>query len=198
MMLGWGDRQTFFAHPARLGLCVAAVSIALAAAASGLNLSSGRREDVGNRWIILPAVLLGFALPWLVAFTDRRDIFCIDGDAARYAGLAVFIAGAVLRVAPMFVLGHRFSGLVAIQERHQLETGGLYRVVRHPSYLGGLVALVGWVLVFRSAVGLLFLPVFVWLTIARIRAEEALLASEFGTEYAAYRARTWQLVPPIY
>jgi hypothetical protein len=53
------------------------------------------------------------------------------------------------------VLGHRFSGLVAIQPGHALVTTGLYGVVRHPSYLGLLVNSLGWALAFRSGVGVL-------------------------------------------
>ena len=34
--------------------------------------------------------------------------------------------------------------------------------------------------------------------VARMNAEEALLASEFGEEYASYRLRTWRLVPGVY
>ena len=41
---------------------------------------------------------------------------------ARYSGLALFTVGIVLRIAPVFVLGRRFSGLVAIQEGHELVT----------------------------------------------------------------------------
>jgi protein-S-isoprenylcysteine O-methyltransferase Ste14 len=98
----------------------------------------------------------------------------------------------------MFVLGRRFSAFVAIQEGHTLVTDGFYRHVRHPSYAGMLLAFLGWSLVFRSSIGVLLFLVAVPLTIARIDAEEALLASEFGGEWAAYRARTWRLVPGIY
>lgn len=95
----------------------------------------------------------------------------------------------------MFVLGHRFSAFVAIQERHELVTDGPYRHLRHPSYLGALLGSVGWALVCRSVVGLL-LSVLVWgALLVRIDAEEALLASEFGAPYQAYRARTWRLIP---
>jgi protein-S-isoprenylcysteine O-methyltransferase Ste14 len=34
--------------------------------------------------------------------------------------------------------------------------------------------------------------------IGRIRAEEALLRSEFGAEYDAYRGRTSRLIPGLY
>jgi protein-S-isoprenylcysteine O-methyltransferase Ste14 len=34
--------------------------------------------------------------------------------------------------------------------------------------------------------------------VARIRAEETLLRTQFGAEYDAYRAHTWRLVPFVY
>ena len=49
-----------------------------------------------------------------------------------------------------------------------------------------------------DGVGLLLLIPGVWLTIARIDAEEALLASEFGDAYAEYTRRSWRLVPWTY
>ena len=81
------------------------------------------------------------------------------------------------------MLGHRFSGLVAIQPGHTLVTTGIYRVIRHPSYLGLLVNSLGWALAFRSAVGVL-LTALMLLTLLRASApEEALLRTQFGAEY---------------
>jgi len=112
--------------------------------------------------------------------------------------LVLFLVGGWLRVWPTFILGERFSPFVAIQPGHELVTDGLYRTIRHPSYLGGLVAVAGWVLIFRSALGLLLLAPGVAITVRRINAEEALLESEFGAQYAAYRQRTWRLLPFVY
>ena len=47
----------------------------------------------------------------------------------------------------MFVLGNRFSGLVAIQPGHTLETHGVYRYIRNPSYLALLMMMLGWGLI---------------------------------------------------
>jgi protein-S-isoprenylcysteine O-methyltransferase Ste14 len=146
----------------------------------------------------LPFLILGFVLAWLPAYTDRRDIGTIDGDAVRYLGLALFVVGSVLRVGAVFVLGRRFSGLVAIQEDHELVTGGLYRVIRHPSYLGLLLGLFGWALVFRSAIGVLVSLLLLPPLVARMNSEEALLESEFGERYSDYRRRTWRLLPFLY
>jgi protein-S-isoprenylcysteine O-methyltransferase Ste14 len=87
---------------------------------------------------------------------------------------------------------------VAIQEGHELVTGGLYRVIRHPSYLGLLLGLLGWALVFRSAIGFLVSLLLLLPLVARMNSEEALLESEFGSQYADYRRRTWRLVPFVY
>lgn len=196
--LGMGGWSALMAHPARAGAVIAMVLISIAAMFTRGNLSSGRREDVKNRWIIPPLVILGFVLAWLPAYTDRRDIGTIDGDAVRYLGLALFVVGSILRIAAVFVLGRRFSGLVAIQEDHELVTTGLYRVIRHPSYLGLLLGLFGWVLVFRSAIGVLVSLLLIPPLVARMNSEEALLESEFGPRYADYRRRTWRLLPFLY
>jgi protein-S-isoprenylcysteine O-methyltransferase Ste14 len=110
----------------------------------------------------------------------------------------LFAAGGALRLWPVFVLGDRFSGLVAIQPGHRLVTGGVYGLIRHPSYLGLLVNSLGWGLAFRSGVGVLLTALTIPPLLARIGAEEKLLRTEFGDEYDAYRARTSRLVPGLY
>jgi len=125
-------------------------------------------------------------------------VWTIDGDATRWLGLALYTVGGVLRIWPVFVLGRRFSGLVAIQPGHTLVTSGVYGIIRHPSYLGLLVGALGWSLAFRSVVGVLLVVITVPVILARIRAEEALLRTQFGAEYDAFRARTSRLIPGIY
>jgi protein-S-isoprenylcysteine O-methyltransferase Ste14 len=103
-----------------------------------------------------------------------------------------------MRLWPVFVLGDRFSGLVAIQPGHTLVTNGIYGVIRHPSYLGLLVNSLGWGLAFRSGVGVLLTALMIPPLLARIRAEERMLHMQFGDEYDAYFARTSRLVPALY
>jgi protein-S-isoprenylcysteine O-methyltransferase Ste14 len=98
----------------------------------------------------------------------------------------------------VFVLGRRFSGLVAIQEEHKLVTDGIYSRIRNPSYLGLVVNMLGWALTFRSGVGVLLTAVAIPILIARIHSEERLLHEHFGAEYDIYCARTWRLIPWVY
>jgi len=142
--------------------------------------------------------VIALSIAYFSAYTDRIGFWTLDGDTMRWVGVVLCAAGGVLRIVPVFVLGHRFSGLVAIQAGHKLETRGIYGVVRNPSYLGLRVSSLGWVLSFRSAVGVMLTAALLVPLVARIRAEERLLRRHFDAEYDAYCARTWRLVPWIY
>jgi protein-S-isoprenylcysteine O-methyltransferase Ste14 len=195
---GRGGFAAFFAHPALVALTVACLLLTAAALFSQGNLSSGVREDRADRWVLVAFAALGLLLAYVPALTDRLGIWVLDGDAVRWLGVLLFAAGGALRLWPVFVLGHRFSGLVAIQPGHVLATNGVYGLIRHPSYLGLLISTLGWALAFRSGIGLLLTAAMVVPIVARIGDEERLLASEFGSAYDAYRRRTWRLVPGLW
>lgn len=195
---GWGGVGPLLAHPARVALVVVTVVLTIAAMFAGGNLSAGEREDRSNRWVLPVFGLIGIVSAWLPAYTDRHDLFCIDGDAVRWLGVVLYAAGGALRLWPVYVLGNRFSGLVAIQPGHTLMTQGIYRYVRNPSYLGLLVSTLGWGLGFRALAGVVLTALLIPPLVARMHAEEALLQSQFGAEYDAYRARTWRLIPGLY
>ena len=197
-VLGWGGPAAFFSHPALIALAVATFAMAGAAHFAGGNISPGVREDRGNRWVIAALSLIGVLAAYLPALTDRNEFWTLDGDAIRWLGVVLFAAGGALRLWSVVVLGNRFSGLVAIQPGHTLVTSGVYGVIRHPSYLGLLVNTLGWVLAFRSGVGLVITALIIPPLLARIRAEERLLRAQFGAEYDAYRARTSRLIPGLY
>ena len=197
-VLGWGGFAAFFSHPALIALAIVFFALSGAALFAGGNLSPGEREDRGNRWVIGALGLIGLLAAYLPAYTDRKEFWTLDGDAIRWLGVALFAAGGALRIWPVFVLGRRFSGLVAIQTGHTLVTSGVYGIIRHPSYLGLFVNSVGWGLAFRSVVGVLLAALTIPPLLARIRAEETLLRAQFGAEYDAYRARTSRLVPWLF
>ena len=196
--LGWGGIAAFLAHPARLALVLIALALTAAAMFSEGNLSRGVREDRADRWVLVAFAIVGALLSYVPALDDRLDFWTIDGDAVRWTGVALFAVGGALRLWPVFVLGRRFSGLVAIQPDHALVTTGVYARIRHPSYLGLVVASVGWALTFRSGVGLLLAAALLVPLVARIRDEERLLAAEFRDEWDAYFRRTWRLVPGLW
>ena len=197
-ILGWGGFAAFFYHPPLVAMTAVTFVLGMVALFSKGNLSSGEREDRGNRWVLGAFGVLAILLAYFSAYTDRHDFWTIEGDAVRWSGFALFTVGGVLRLWPVFVLGRRFSGLVAIQRDHTLVTTGIYRHIRNPSYLGLLIASLGWALTFRAGVGVVIVALLLIPLLARIRSEERLLAGQFGAEYESYRARTWRLLPGIY
>ena len=197
-VLGIGGFAAFFSHPQLTVIAVATLALAAVALLTEGNLSAGERENRDNRWVLAAFGASGLLLAYVPALTDRLDVWTFGGETVRWIGVVLYVSGGVLRIWPVFVLGKRFSGLVAIQPGHTLVTDGIYRRIRNPSYLGLLVNAAGWALAFRSGVGLLLVALTMIPLVARIRSEEALLRAQFGAEYDAYCAHTWRLIPGVY
>jgi protein-S-isoprenylcysteine O-methyltransferase Ste14 len=189
----WGSASGLLAHPARAGTLLVAATGAVAFCFSGMNFTSLKWEDRRMRIVITAGIAIMAPLLFLPVYADRRDIMVWGGDAVRYLGLVVYAAGCVLRIGPMFTLKNRFRAPWTTQEQHYLVTTGFYRYIRHPSYLGLFLALLGWFLVFRCWIGFVICLLLIPLAIPEIRKEEKMLVDEFGEEYAAYQRRTWML-----
>lgn len=195
---GLGGLTAFVSHPPLMALFGVYLALSCVALFAGGSMSRGVREARDNRWVLWALGLLALVDAYLPAWTDRRNLWTLDGDAVRWLGVLLVAYGGTLRIVPVFILGYRFSGLAAIQAEHALVTTGLYAQIRHPSYLGLLVSALGWNLCFRSGIGVLLSLLFIIPIVARMNAEEALLQSHFGEPYDAYRAKTWRLIPGVY
>src|SRR5262249_25243941 len=147
-----GDWIGFFQSPARVGalaVTLALSSLALFSDFGGMN--PGKKEDRGNRWIFGPLIALALAMAVIPPFLDGRNLWTTDSFFTPYFGLALLTLGGSLRLAAVFVLGRRFTGLAAIQEGHRLQTTGLYRLIRHPNYTRAPFFPGALVLVFHAA-----------------------------------------------
>ena len=193
-----GGFRTFFSQPALTAIAIVTIAASIVAVFSSGSLSPGIKEDRVNRWVFSPISVIALLHAYVPPYTDRANIWSLDSETVRWFGVVLLAAGSTLRLWSVFVLGHRFSGLVAIQPGHELVTTGVYRVIRHPSYLGLLITMLGWALAFRSLIGVLLTFVMLVPLLGRIRAEEAFLRSHFGEEYNSYCRRTSRLIPGVY
>lgn len=147
---------------------------------------------------MLALALLPVAIPPLAAWGGRTGTWPLPApEVVGWLGVAFVALGLWIRVSAMRQLGARFSPLVALQREHALETTGWYARVRHPGYLGALLANWGAALAFGSAVALplaALMLVFQW---DRVRREEKLLSAHFGEEWRTYAARTGAILPRL-
>ncbi len=99
----------------------------------------------------------------------------------------------------MLTLGQSFNREIEVRSDHRIVSTGPYRWLRHPSYTGVLLALLGFSLGqanWLSLVAGIALPVaaYVW----RIESEEAALFDVLGEAYRGYAAHRKRLIPGIY
>jgi protein-S-isoprenylcysteine O-methyltransferase Ste14 len=116
-----------------------------------------------------------------------------------YVGITVFLSGLIIRWMSIIQLKKAFTVDVVINQGHKLKTDGLYSIVRHPSYLGGILIVTGLSLGMNSLLSFLVVvpPVFLAF-IYRIKVEEYVLALEFDREYDEYSKNTRKIIPFIY
>lgn len=196
---GWGfpHFQTFFDQPARTAFLFLLLARNAGEALSlRTNLLSTRGLGGFQRWIPALSRLTMVFLCWFLPFADAREILTITGvQTPRYIGLLLFSAGGAIQLVAIRTLGTHYSVHVTLQNEHRLVQDGLYRIIRHPIYLGLLLNMLGTPLVFRSWLIIPVLALAVVFVAVRIRQEEALLGEEFGPEFEMYRRRTKLLVP---
>ena len=121
------------------------------------------------------------------------------GAVAFGIGMAMLLAGLVLRGWSIMTLGEYFTGSVAVSSDQPVVTAGPYRVLRHPSYTGILLAYTGIGLASANWVGLAAMAVLpLAAVLLRIRTEERALLVTLGDPYRAYATRHKRLVPLVW
>jgi protein-S-isoprenylcysteine O-methyltransferase Ste14 len=152
----------------------------------------------GRRYAVLATLAAGFAMLYLAPHLFRAAAIR-PGAAAFTVGLMVLVAGLALRGWSIMTLGDYFTGRVMVSADQPVITAGPYRVLRHPSYTGVLLACAGVGLASANWAGLAvmvlpLLAVLFW----RIHAEETALIATLGERYRAYAAQRKRLVPFVW
>lgn len=160
--------------------------------------STGNVQDRGSQlilWIVIVASVTG--CNWIRAIAPAN---MFDGAHwLRLASVTVLAAALAIRWTAIITLGKSFSANVAIHQSQKVHRTGLYRVVRHPSYLGLLLVFLAIGLHSRNWIGfaVVLLPTTAAL-LYRIHVEEAALNLALGDEYAEYSRVTKRLIPGVF
>ena len=160
---------------------------------------SARKFDRGSKRIVIVAANLAVAIGFSVAVVFPGFFIGAGWRVMFDAGIAVWLTGSAFRFYSMRVLGRFFTYDVAISTGQRVIERGPYRWLRHPSYLGSLVAELGFGMTMTNWLAMA-LPV-ICLAAAyayRIPIEERALLQGLGTPYREYMRRTWRLIPFVY
>jgi protein-S-isoprenylcysteine O-methyltransferase Ste14 len=164
---------------------------------------SGGRDDVavrdrGSQWVVIGSVLIAVAL---AARTQHVAAAAMPWpqDVLLVLATVLLLGGVAVRWHAIRTLGRFFTVNVAVQPEQHVVQAGLYRCIRHPSYTGALLAVLGAGIAFHNwlSLAVLMLPVALALGY-RIRVEEAVLIDALGDAYRDYCRRTKRLIPGVY
>jgi protein-S-isoprenylcysteine O-methyltransferase len=159
------------------------------------NPESSRDEDRGSLRVLWLAITVAVSAAVVCQWVPAARLPHAPG-LRRGLFLVLLLGGLAVRWAAILYLGRLFTMNVAIHEGHTLVQSGMYRLVRHPSYTGMLLAFLGLAVSFWNwlSMAALMIPI-TWAVANRIRKEERALRAAFGAEYDAYCARTKRLLP---
>ena len=159
---------------------------------------TGTKQDRSKLGIIWLVIAISVMAGVFVA-ENFRPAALPHGRIFASAGVVLFVAGLILRWWAIITLGRFFTVDVTIEKDHQLVEKGPFRIVRHPSYTGVLLAFVGLALSLRNGAALLVILIPIGAAfVHRMNVEEDALSRALGPRYAEYMKRTKRLMPFIY
>jgi protein-S-isoprenylcysteine O-methyltransferase Ste14 len=156
-----------------------------------------QKSDRQSLMIIWITIMIAMPTAQFVSAMYRIPISNYAGIS--YIGMGMIIAGMIFRFIAVYTLGRYFTVNVTIRAEHKIVKDGLYKYLRHPSYLGSLFSFFGNGLALNNRIGLLicFVPVLLAF-MYRMKVEEELLTANFGQQYVDYKKQTWRLLPFVY
>jgi protein-S-isoprenylcysteine O-methyltransferase Ste14 len=157
--------------------------------------SGAATHDAGSRYSLISSVWASVTIAIGTAFGLPEDAIRSGRNEVFVLGLVLMVAGMALRWYSIRVLGTSFTIDVATRPGQQVVESGPYRWIRHPSYTGGLLTVLGVILCCDNLASLAALVVVLVGYGYRIRVEERALATDIGPAYGDYMRRTKWLVP---
>lgn len=144
-------------------------------------------------WLPAAFIVIGIIVLYL---TNRQAI--IFNTTAELIFLGVSLLGEAVRIYTVGYAPKNTSGrnTAAGQIADELNTTGIYSLVRHPLYIGNFFMWLGPVLFVRTSLFIVFFVLIYWLYYERIMfAEEQFLRNKFGEAYDKYSEKIRSVIP---
>ena len=158
--------------------------------------TSKQRNDRGSLILLWVMITVSFILGFIFANYHlwRSSNYIIAG-----LGLLIMLLGFVIRWISILQLKNAFTVDVAIGNEQDLKTNGMYKFVRHPSYLGLLLIMAGFGICMNSIISFIVMVVLMIVVLLyRIYVEEKALVEEFDDSYKVYKTKTKKLIPWVF
>lgn len=158
-------------------------------------------RDQGSRHVIIALAFIGIIAALVVAAYVPQ--FALSSSSSSswlllITGTSVMWAGLLLRIWAIRTLGKFFIVEVTVQPNQTVVKHGPYRLLRHPSYTGNLLILLGMGIAMGNSLSILFCLLGFSGFLYRIFVEEHFLASALGEPYKEYMSETWRLIPGVW
>jgi len=155
------------------------------------------KGDKGSIWFLFILIAIGYFLSFRIGFTKIGRIYHWDFFFA--AGVLLIITGLIIRLYAINTLKQHFTYTVTKIENHELIETGLYKMIRHPGYLGQLFIFIGTAVSFSNWLSVLSMTIAVSIGyLYRIRIEEKFMLEQMGQKYLDYQKRTKKLIPFVF
>jgi protein-S-isoprenylcysteine O-methyltransferase Ste14 len=160
------------------------------------SVKQNKATDSGSLQVILFGMQVGILLAFATAFVPWLMFPRAAIVPALWSGIAVLIAGSLLRRHCWRVLGQYFTGDVQVQNDQPVIMRGAYKWVRHPSYTGGILMLTGIGIALANWASLAILVATAIAVYSyRVHAEERALVQTLGDPYVAYMKTHERFIP---
>jgi protein-S-isoprenylcysteine O-methyltransferase len=175
------------------------MTLEIASARGKRSADRSRSSDRGSLLLIVILWWTGIAADFSLSFLLPQASIVKGRVLAFVAGIVLMLGGIALRQYSIAVLGRFFTFDVAVHYGHTVVDIGPYHYVRHPSYSGALLTLLGFGLALGNWAGLA--AALLCMAVAytyRISVEEDALTAALGEPYKQYATRTWRLIPFVF
>ncbi len=158
-----------------------------------------KNKDKGSLILFNVSIGLGYVISFNIYFNQHYGILFRNPIYLLIFGLFFIILGIIIRISAILTLKGQFTYSVTIVQNHKIYDRGIYKFIRHPAYLGSLLALSGSGIAMNNwiCICIMIIPTFISISY-RIYAEEKALIEHFGSKYIEYMNKTKRLIPFIY
>jgi protein-S-isoprenylcysteine O-methyltransferase Ste14 len=161
--------------------------------------NDAQKSDKGSEFVVIMAANFSLIIAFVSAVVFPGCSIVSYWKPLFVAGIVTWVGGTIFRWYSIRTLGRFFTYDVAVANDQPVVEQGPYRWLRHPSYLGSLLAMIGYGMTLTNWLSIVLPPLFLGGAYAyRIRIEEEALLKGLGSPYYQYMKRTWRLIPFVF